>query len=277
MIEEISETKTNDSESELETDKVITCQRDYRPTPYRDAMWEIVGESFAHLGFSPLELSVIATERARPDKMFEIFDDPKLEQGGMRWHGTDKPLAPEVTEQKKEDVAKLNEEELAAQFETGRTAGVEQGYQTAKQEFDAELAAFKQRFEALQQSVLDSASACFVRVEKEGIELALAVARKILDATVEARPEYIIQVIERATQALGASKPVRIRISPEDYEFISVVGLPPELSAEELGIQYVADEGIKSGCVVETNYGEVDLQLERMWEQIKENLFEAYR
>lgn len=56
-----------------------------------------------------------------------------------------------------------------------------------------------------------------------------------------------------------------------------MIGLPVELNTEELGVTYVADESIQSGCVVETNFGELDLQLDQMWEQLRVSIEEAFK
>ena len=48
--------------------------------------------------------------------------------------------------------------------------------------------------------------------------------------------ERIEAVIREGLSKLGAGKPLRIRISPKDMEFIEIVGLPVEISKEELGV-----------------------------------------
>ena len=117
----------------------------------------------------------------------------------------------------------------------------------------------------------------FVDTEKKAVELALAVARRILSTTAELKPEYIVDVIRMGVAKLGAATPIQIRVSPQDLEFLQVVGLPPELSAQELGAQFVADDSVRSGCVIETDFGEIDLDLDTMWQQISADLYGVYK
>ncbi|HQH27834.1 MAG TPA: FliH/SctL family protein, partial [Oligoflexia bacterium] len=110
-------------------------------------------------------------------------------------------------------------------------------------------------------------------VEQYALQLAVEISKKILGSAVELRPEYILEIIRSGLHNLGAAKPMKVRVSPQDYEFIEVVGLPADLTPQETGVQYVSDEAIKAGCVIETDFGEVNLELDQMWEQVKNSLY----
>ena len=105
-------------------------------------------------------------------------------------------------------------------------------------------------------------------LEQHALKISLDVAKKIIHTTVDVKPEYILEILRRAMGSLGAAKPLRVRVSLDDYDFLDVIGLPPDLSPGELGITYVSDSSIKSGCIVESDFGEVDLELDKMWEEV---------
>jgi len=251
----------------------ILSQKDYRPTPYRDSIWETIGERFENC-FLPLEMSVIRTESSIPDPMFEVFDTPH--QGvSTLWHSsTGKEHQSETLDRAKEP---LDTEAIAAElqrkFEEGFAAGSAVGKKEGQEEAAEQYELLCAKMEKVNSSVSLQIEEHFAKIEKEALRLSLEIAKKILLTTARIQPEYIHDVLRQAMSALGAGKPLRVRLSPEDYEFIEVIGLPSQLSAEHLGLIYVADETVTSGCIVETDFGEIDVQLETMWQQVKENIY----
>ena len=254
----------------------VLSQKDYRPTPYQDAAWEVVGERMDTKRFFPLELEVIPRAVAATDPMFEDFGSP-LTQGADRLLHSRTGEAVRDEEEEIERAPVMDEELLAAKmaeaFEQGKAEGEKEGFERAKETIEQRYNALQTRFTALETQIHDELRKVISRVETQGVALALNVAKKILVTTAEVKPEYIFEVIRAGLKSLGGALPFRIRVSREDHEFITVVGLPQELSAEDLGVEYVSDEAIASGCVIETNFGEVDLRVESMWQQVKENLF----
>lgn len=249
-------------------------QKDYRPTPYRDSIWETIGERFESC-FLPLEMSVIQTESSIPDPMFEVFNTPH--QGvSTLWHSsTGKEQESETLDRAKEP--RLDSEAIAAElqrrFEEGFAAGVAVGKKEGQEEAAEQYELLCAKMEKVNSSVSLQIEEHFAKIEKEALRLSLEIAKKILLTTARIQPEYIHDVLRQAMSALGAGKPLRVRLSPEDHEFIEVIGLPSQLSAEHLGLIYVADETVTSGCIVETDFGEIDVQLETMWQQVKENIY----
>lgn len=102
-------------------------------------------------------------------------------------------------------------------------------------------------------------------VEKEAVELSLIVSKRVLEATAEVNPEYIFEVVRKALSQVEEGSRIKISLSEQDYEFLDVVGFPPELTD---GVEYVVDENIQSGCKVETEFGKLDMRLEAMWEAL---------
>lgn len=264
MVEDIVQM---DGSPEQEETGAFTI-RDFRPTPFSSTTWEVVGERIPNLGFLTMEIDVLPSEMTTPDPMFPDFGGGVcgLVEKVVHASAKDEEKRPEI------DGEYLEKVRLEA-LEEGKALGREE----AKGEADNEIAEMKkiyaERLEALQQNVAQELQSIAAKTEKNALDLALAIARKILISAADAKPEYIIDVIRSALSCTG--NPVKIKVSPQDFEFLQVIGLPPELSTQETGVEYVADDTITSGCVMETDFGEVDLQLEHMWQQIKESLFEV--
>lgn len=258
-------------------------QKQYRPTPYVATNWEVVGERAKDVNFTPMQISIIQSEDSATDPMFEVFDRG-LSGDGAELYVVGKgaiSLSGEVSEEDKaqiiaEQKAAL-EQQWLAKVEEARQQGYEEGEKAAQ-------ATILEKYEALStqlQEIIGGIQAEWKglsgKLEQEALSLALQVSKRIIPAVADLKPDYILQTIRDGLRRLGAAEPVRIRVSEADYEFLTVIGLPVELSTEELGVTYVADESIQSGCVVETNFGELDLQLDQMWEQLRVSIEEAFR
>jgi flagellar assembly protein FliH len=96
------------------------------------------------------------------------------------------------------------------------------------------------------------------------LDLALAVARKIVHAELEASAEATARVIDAAVRHAQDAAVVRVRVNPADKERIEAAhpaGARPELAADPA----VAP----GGCVVETDCGDIDATVETQWQIIR--------
>lgn len=79
------------------------------------------------------------------------------------------------------------------------------------------------------------------------VDLALAVARRIVGESVTADPALLDRIYERALAEIGELVPVTIRVHPDDR----AVSRIDELAATR-GVEVVADEAVgRAGCRVE--------------------------
>lgn len=257
--------------------EMVSSVNEYVPPPFRETNWEIIGNRVVYGDFAPLEVAILPNDSAEPDPMFEDFGG-RISTGlerGFHLPG-DWGSASGEEEQPAFDPALL-QAEMEKAFADGKQAGYAEGYEAAKQEIAEHYQVLSAQLQDFNELIRTELLAHRQRLEEQAFTLALNVSRKILTTTAEAKPEYILQVIRNGLHMLGAAKPIRIRVSPDDMEFLEVIGVPPELSSTELGVEYVIDDTVKSGCIIETDFGEVDLQLDKMWDQVKADLFEVTR
>lgn len=273
------EQETIESRSELEesvdSNGEILSQRDFAHTPFSETAWEVVGERIPDLGFLPMEIEIMPSDLTKADPMFFDFG------GGVRQSGETFPHAGQVREAPAPVEPEIDEAMLeqvrAEAFEAGRLQGIEEGKSVAITETTEIADQNHQRFVEFQKQLLSQLQLLASRTERSAFELALSVSKKILTTTADIKPDYILDVIRHALQSCGANNPLRIRVSPQDYEFLQIIGLPPDLSTEETGVSYLADENVSTGCIVETDFGEIDLRLEHMWQQVRENLYDVVK
>lgn len=258
-------------------------QREFTPTPYAPTSWEVVGEQVKERDFVPMEVSIVKGEESLPDPMFDVFDHGLAEQGAERFVVSRGAVfagaVPDLAEL--EAVRAAERESLIAEHQAAIEQARQEGYEAG---FSASEATIIEKYEALSGQlgavvgeIQNEWRSLAEKLEQEALQLALQVSKRIVPAVAHLQPEYIVDIIKQGLQQLGAAEPVRIRLSPDDYEFLNVIGLPVELSEGELGVKYVSDDTITHGCIVETNYGELDLQLDAMWEQLRVNVEKAFR
>lgn len=260
----------------IQSDQVFS-QKDYRPTPYVETRWEVVGERIEERDFVSMTLEVMRDAQATADPMFETFGEgEKVFSDGAIWEtpGGKHVTTVEEEEEKEPQIdMKVFEEELAQKFEEGRQAGMEEARQEAEAKIVESYEALGSRMDEVTKGIEMHVQERVQELEKHALRFALEISKKIVETTAQVKPEYILDVIRKGLKNLGAAKPIRVRVSTEDYEFLDVVGLPTDLTPHELGITYVSDESVKSGCIVETDFGEVNLEIDKMWEEVKEKLY----
>ena len=236
------------------------------PRPFELMSWPVISHSAEGSNFSTIALEEMSSQPSR-DQLFDSFDRSTagqttwpIQEGEIGYH----PLTPDPAE----NLRTHGEAEFNRGLAEGRQIGQKEGEDTVRKEFGDRL----KLLELHLREAIDNYKEMTVRAEFEAVSLALDVAKKIVELSVEIKPEYIIDIIKRGLKAVGAGHVQRIRVSEADYEFMQIVGLPTEISAEELGIEYVPDATLRSGCIIETNFGEIDLRLDEMWAQIRQQI-----
>lgn len=116
----------------------------------------------------------------------------------------------------------------------------------------------------------------FVEAERAMVELALAVAGKILAKEIEENPMVVLPIVRAAIDKVRDQEQITIRVHPDDYDFVLAARL--ELSSmlsRDKALSVVADGALKNGdCMVETPYGTVDARIDTQLELVKSALRE---
>ena len=238
---------------------------DYVPTPYRKSMWEGIEAVDKNPTFKKIAVEVVA-EFSEFDPMFERFDEARFRE--TEEEDEINVEQPEVSEEMIAEIQK-------ASYEEGFSAGKQEGLTEAQLEIVEKYENLANSMRNISENIKIEIFKKLEELEKKALDLSLDISRRILSTTAEVNPEYILDVIRNGLKNLGASKPLKIRVSLQDFEFLEVVGLPEDLTLDGARIQYVPDDNITNGCIVETDYGELNLELDKMWSEIKNNLFKA--
>ncbi|HEV3072191.1 MAG TPA: FliH/SctL family protein [Solirubrobacteraceae bacterium] len=113
-----------------------------------------------------------------------------------------------------------------------------------------------------------------VELERDAVELALALAAKILAGAFEAEPERVVDVVRGALRRVADRRQIVVLVDPEDLEIVSsAVG---KLQAQAGGIELCdvqADRRVgRGGAVVRTAEGEIDVTVETQLQRARELL-----
>lgn len=257
-------------------------QADFQETPYVDQSWEIVGEAPHNEEFEPMAIETLGSTELRTDPMFSDYGGLPAAPATRRYHLPEnlsgqvvgrsraEAEAEERAEEHRVALAAAEEREAAA-YERGRAEAAA----AAAGEHQQQIGELTARMETLIQDFQAQVRQDSAQLERQAVELAVAIAGKIMQGAVEINPEYITTVVNEALALAKGAAVRKVRVSPEDMEFIEVVGIVQHLRNFDGSWQFERDETIKAGCVVETSAGEIDYQLDHAWERIRDSVLKA--
>ena len=147
--------------------------------------------------------------------------------------------------------------------EEGRQAGMEQ----AMREYEDVLGIMARTADA----IVSQADALVRGSERDIARLAVAVAGKVIQRSVEQDPEIVLEIARAAISQTEGTRSVVLRVSPKDMELVlsahdELVKSSPDLR----NLKVVEDPRIeRGGCVVEMEVGHVDARIDEQLSEIE--------
>jgi flagellar assembly protein FliH len=163
-----------------------------------------------------------------------------------------------------EEAERIRELARAEGFEAGRAAGQERG----AAEIASGAAALGEAvngIEALRAEIVEA-------IEADAIDLALALAGKILAGAQQARPELVVDVVQGALRRISDRRKITVMVNPADLDVVrAALG---ELTAQGSGVELCdlqSDDRVALGSsIVRTSEGEVDASVHTQLERARE-------
>lgn len=161
------------------------------------------------------------------------------------------------------DIAALEEAAFARGCEQGRREGLDAG----RREVAPVIKQLRQIMADLQKAWTQLQG----QAERDAVDLGLAVARKVIGREPSVSPELVLEVVKAAVAKVADQDRIRIRVNPADVEMVQrhdeAIGQWVN-KTEALAIE--ADAGVAAGgCMVETDFGDVDARLDKQLEVIE--------
>jgi flagellar assembly protein FliH len=163
--------------------------------------------------------------------------------------------------------------ELERRIQERERAAMERGRAEAQKLFSQQMVSQRAELVALQQGILgaikDAAPQVMKACEEHLVELALDIARKVIDAT-PVQAEAIRDNIVNAMRQVEESATYTVLVNPQDLLMLESAAASLPRSDESHRVTMVAsNEVTRGGCIVETPFGRVDARRETKFELLK--------
>jgi flagellar assembly protein FliH len=168
-------------------------------------------------------------------------------------------------------------EETGKSFEAGRRRGLQEGTEKEREaQKDASNLQEKQNIERLAMVVQKFDTECeqyLHAVEREVVDLALAIAARILRREAQMDPLLLTGAVRVALGQLAESTEVRLRVPANELElWDEAIAHIPNLTVKP---KLLLDEAMRSGdLIIETEVGSVDLSIESQLGEIERGFFD---
>jgi flagellar assembly protein FliH len=182
-----------------------------------------------------------------------------------------------VEEEIRADFEKRLADETRRSFEAGREKGRQEGRQAEREGQAATLTAEAQqrtrKAAELVETFAQERDRFLQAVEREVVELALAVAARILRREAQMDPLLLTGAVRVALGQLSRSTQVKLRVPPAELDlWAEAIALLPNLALKPT---VLAGEGMRLGdCVIETELGSVDLGIRSQLGEIERGFFD---
>jgi flagellar biosynthesis/type III secretory pathway protein FliH len=112
------------------------------------------------------------------------------------------------------------------------------------------------------------------RAERETVKLALCIAERLLGRGAVSDPDQVVKAVGSALEHVVDSERVTIRLNPDECSTIEKIGAELVQTVDRLeSFHLTPDAAIAAGgCVIETNFGEIDARIESQFERLRELL-----
>jgi len=165
-------------------------------------------------------------------------------------------------------------------YQEGHAVGQEDGRRHAMEQYSAELA---EKLKALDDmmSALSSLKKDILQAnENHFLQFSIHLAEKLAHQQLQMSSEGLLELIRRTVAMAQGDERIQLRVSPEEFEFVEMIKAKQGNSTGLDSLRNVVVESdstiTRGGCVVQTNYSEVDARIEErirmMWELLGEQI-----
>jgi flagellar assembly protein FliH len=184
--------------------------------------------------------------------------------------GTVRRQAAQIVEAAKREAAAVRQNAEAA----GRRAAEQAIERILDEKVSQQMKTLLPALQLAVKQVEDAKQAWMQHWETAAVQLAAAIAGRLVRGEFQRRPEITVQWIRESLQLAAGNSEVTIRLHPADQQALErQVKQLAATFAPLATVSVVADETISpGGCKLNTEFGAVDNQLETQLERIKQEL-----
>ncbi|MBI2413263.1 MAG: hypothetical protein HYV24_08650 [Deltaproteobacteria bacterium] len=155
-------------------------------------------------------------------------------------------------------------------YERGFAAGEKAGFEFGKQKAEVLFNGIAGLLDSLSSFKETLHKPC----EDEMVELCIAISKKVLQRELELKKEGIVDCVRTALKSVVAGGEITIKVNPKDQEILLLhKGELAKYGDGVKGVKIESDESVsKGGCLVDTNFGEIDASIDSVMTEIEEKL-----
>ncbi len=154
-------------------------------------------------------------------------------------------------------------------YEDGFKKGYDDGLKKGEEEVNEKIETIKSEYIKTFKKIENLRENIYKDAENEMVSIVKEAIKKVISSNINNSEEFILNVLKDTIKDNIESKNISIRVSPEDYEFL-------ENSKEQLGklftgkeFKLIKDNSItRGGCIIETDFGEIDSTVETKLEEV---------
>ncbi|HWR05348.1 FliH/SctL family protein [Sporomusa sp.] len=178
--------------------------------------------------------------------------------------------------------AKIQAQEFAREareegHSQGYQAGFDEGHQAALADMQQTMQLSLEKADRIIKVAEQEAYHLMIDAERQVVEIALAVAGKVLARELEENPATILPIVKEALGKVRDQDHIVIRVNPEDYEMVLMAKRDLQLMVgREHAVNVCADHIVPGGgCVIDTALGTVDAKLDTKLEMVHKAIRET--
>jgi flagellar assembly protein FliH len=151
------------------------------------------------------------------------------------------------------------------------------GYELGRDELRSQIESIGESFVKSLEALAEFRARLRDRYERELLELALGVARKVVQQELQARPEIWLGMLRNAVRHTVDREHIVVRVPPAVAAFLRTSMPEVRAALEDVKeVEVVEDPGLtQGGCVIESRFGEVDIGVETQLEAAEQALMRA--
>jgi flagellar assembly protein FliH len=181
----------------------------------------------------------------------------------------------EIEKRALEELKSVQEQAYSEAFELGMSEGRRQSYIASSEEIEKKLG----DLERLVVSIRDSKIHFLNSNENQLIKMVYFLATKIALFEISQNTQEAIQaVLKECVSSAHSEEAIKVIVAPDQIDFLETLQKERKRDLEFLKkVEFSPQEGIvPGGCIITTNYSEVDARLEqrvaKLWEEVRDSI-----
>jgi len=218
-------------------------------------------------------------------------DDPQVDEARMKAMEESAAIiararaeAEEIVRQAEQEASQMLDAEreraqaiLQAEAQAARDQGYREGYDAGCQAAEEQYAGRMDEAELLYRKAVDDRRQYLADSEPMIVDMACAVARKIMHREATVDREWVLDVVRAALEEIHDAGKIEVRVHPDDLELVQANrnGLRKEVPGQT-ELLVLPDRVVEpGGCVVHTAFGNIDARIDTQLEEVRKALQEV--